>query len=155
MHECFQHSQRHLWALVQTAQSRQYPWEEKLFETRRSILGVTHQMGHKKIQWMNNRVVRVGTWIDIILSIRILLYLPCSVWYWRYWLVLGGSGTVWGGTGWNMVVLGQYNSVLLSIELHWVSKVLVCLRFGRVLPMPDISLTHRQQNIELLSLYQV
>ena len=26
-----------------------------------------------------------------------------------------------------MVVLGQYNSVLLSIKLYWVSKVLVCL----------------------------
>ena len=26
-----------------------------------------------------------------------------------------------------MVVLGQYNSVMLSIKLYWVSKVLVCL----------------------------
>ena len=26
-----------------------------------------------------------------------------------------------------MVVLGQYNSVLLSIKLYWVSKVLVCV----------------------------
>ena len=26
-----------------------------------------------------------------------------------------------------MVVLGQYNSVLLSIKLYWVSKGLVCL----------------------------
>ena len=45
----------------------------------------------------------------------------------RYWLVLGGTGSVWGGTGWYMVVLGQYNSVLLSIKLYWVSKGLVCL----------------------------
>ena len=45
----------------------------------------------------------------------------------QYWLVLGGTGSVWGGTGWYMVVLGQYNSVLLSIKLYWVSKVLVCL----------------------------
>ena len=42
-------------------------------------------------------------------------------------MVLGGTGSVWGGTGWYMVVLGQNNSVLLSIKLYWVSKVLVCL----------------------------
>ena len=44
-------------------------------------------------------------------------------WYWvsrgRYWLILGE-------TGWYMVVLGQHNSVLLSIMLYWVSKLLVC-----------------------------
>ena len=27
----------------------------------------------------------------------------------------------------HMVVLGQFNSILLSIKLYWVSKVLVCL----------------------------
>ena len=79
----------------------------------------------------------------------------------RYWLVLGGTGSVLGGSGWYMVVLGQYNSALLSIKLSWVSKVLVCLymywkklRFGRVLPMRD-RLTHRQHNIELLGVYKV
>ena len=40
-------------------------------------------------------------------------------------MVLGQYGAV--DTGWYMVVLGQYNSVLLSIKLYWVSKVLVCL----------------------------
>ena len=45
----------------------------------------------------------------------------------RYWLVLGGTGSVSSGTGWYMVGLGQYNSVLPSIKLYWVSKVLVCL----------------------------
>ena len=45
----------------------------------------------------------------------------------RYWLVLSGTWPVWGGTGWQMVVVGQYNSVLLSITLYWVSRVLVCL----------------------------
>ena len=57
-----------------------------------------------------------------------------------------------------MVVLGQYNLVLLGIKWYWVSKVLLCLyilkkrRFGRqVLPIPDRH-THRQQNIGLLSL---
>ena len=35
----------------------------------------------------------------------------------QYWAVLAGT----------LLVLGQYNSVLLSIKLYWVSKVLVCL----------------------------
>ena len=42
-------------------------------------------------------------------------------------MALGGTGSVLGGSGWYMVVLGQYNSVMLSIKLYWVSKVLVCL----------------------------
>ena len=45
----------------------------------------------------------------------------------RYWLVLGGTGSVLGGTGWYIVVLGQYNSVLLNVKLYWVSQVLVFL----------------------------
>ena len=32
----------------------------------------------------------------------------------RYWLVFGGDGSVWGGTGWYLVVLGQYNLALLD-----------------------------------------
>ena len=36
---------------------------------------------------------------------------------WRYWLVFGGDVSVWGGTGWYLVVLGQYNLVLLGIKL--------------------------------------
>ena len=31
-----------------------------------------------------------------------------------YWLVLGGTGSVWGGTGWFLVVLCQYGAVLLG-----------------------------------------
>ena len=82
---------------------------------------------------------------------------------WRYWLVHGGTGSVWGGTGWYMVVLGQYNSVLLSIKLYLVNKMLVCLYklekveiwSGDTNPSLTYSHTHRQQNIELLSLYKV
>ena len=37
-------------------------------------------------------------------------------------MVLGGTGAVGGGTGWNLVVLGQYNLVLIGIELYWVNK---------------------------------
>ena len=59
-----------------------------------------------------------------------------------------------------MVVLGQYNSVLLSIKLYWVRKVLVCLYILEKVEIwsgdTDAShLTHRQQNIGLLSLYKV
>ena len=36
----------------------------------------------------------------------------------QYWLVLGGTGSVWGGTGWYLVVLGQHNLVLLGIKWY-------------------------------------
>ena len=53
------------------------------------------------------RAVLVGTW-----------------WYWvrrrRYWLVLGGSGSVWDGNGWFLVVLGQYRWVLIDTWWYWV-----------------------------------
>ena len=53
------------------------------------------------------------------------------------------------------MVLGQYNSVLLSIKLYWVSKGLVCLYILEKVEIwsgdTDASLTHRQQNIVLLS----
>ena len=43
-------------------------------------------------------------------------------WYWvsrrRYWLVLGGSGSVWDGTGWYLVIKGRYNLVLLGIKWY-------------------------------------
>ena len=71
----------------------------------------------------------------------------------QYGVVLVGSGdtgSVWGGTGWYVVVLVQYNLVLLGIKWYWVSKVRLCLyniekkrRLGRLLPIPDI-LTHTQ-----------
>ena len=61
----------------------------------------------------------------------------------QYWLVLGGTGSVWDGTGWYMVVLGQYNLVLIGIKWYWARKVLLCLYilkkriFGWVLQVPD------------------
>ena len=52
-------------------------------------------------------------------------------WYWvnigRYWLVFGGTGSVWGSTGWYLVILGQYNLVLFGIKWYWVNKGLLCL----------------------------
>ena len=52
-------------------------------------------------------------------------------WYWvnigRYWLVFGGTGSVWGSTGWYLVILGQFNLVLFGIKWYWVNKGLLCL----------------------------
>ena len=52
-------------------------------------------------------------------------------WYWvnigRYWLVFGGTGSVWGSTGWYLVILGQFNLVLFGIKWYWVIKGLLCL----------------------------
>ena len=42
-------------------------------------------------------------------------------------MVLDGTGSVWGDTGCNLVVLGQYNLVLIGIQWYWVSKGLLCL----------------------------
>ena len=34
----------------------------------------------------------------------------------QFWLVFGGAGSIWGGTGWYLVILGQYNLVLLGFK---------------------------------------
>ena len=58
-------------------------------------------------------------------------------------MVLGGTGSVWVGSGWYLVVLGQYNLVLIGIKWYWARKVLLCLYilkkriFGWVLQVPD------------------
>ena len=44
-------------------------------------------------------------------------------------LVFGGTGLVWGDTGWYLVVLGQYNLVLMVIKWHCVSIWLLCLLY--------------------------
>ena len=44
----------------------------------------------------------------------------------RYWLVLGVTGLVWGGTGWYLVVLGQCKLVPLGIRWNWVITKLLC-----------------------------
>ena len=43
------------------------------------------------------------------------------------WLKHDCSVSVLGGTGWYLVVLGQYNLVLLGIKWYWVSIGLLCL----------------------------
>ena len=88
------------------------------------MLCVNHQISHKnrnylvgltlRNEMMDYKVIPVGTlwyWISV----------------WQYWLVLDGTGSVWGGTGWYLVVLGQCNLVLLDIKWNWVSITLLCL----------------------------
>ena len=88
------------------------------------MLCVNHQISHKnrnylvgltlRNEMMDYKVIPVGTlwyWISV----------------WQYWLVLDGTGSVWGGTGWYLVVLGQCNLVLLDIKWNWVSTTLLCL----------------------------
>ena len=47
-------------------------------------------------------------------------------WYWvsmkRYWLIYDGTGSVEGGTGWYLVVLGQWEAVLVGTWWYWVSR---------------------------------
>ena len=58
----------------------------------------------------------------------------------RYWLVFGGDGSVWCGTGWHLVVLAQYNLVLLGIvELGYYNAFMPVYiekkwRFGQMSP---------------------
>ena len=39
----------------------------------------------------------------------------------------GGTGSVWGDTGWDLVAPGQYNLVLLGFKWYWVGIGLLCL----------------------------
>ena len=54
-----------------------------------------------------------------------------TCWYWVsmewYWFIYDGTGSVEGGSGWYLVVLGQYNLVLLGIKWCWVFIGLLCL----------------------------
>ena len=42
-------------------------------------------------------------------------------------MMLMGQYKAWGGTGWYLVVLGQYNLVMLGITWNWVSTRHLCL----------------------------
>ena len=42
-------------------------------------------------------------------------------------MIYDGTGPVEGGTGWYLVVPGQYNSVLFGMKWDWVSVGLLCL----------------------------
>jgi len=74
----------------------------------------------------------------------------------QQWLVVGGAGSVWCGTDWYFVVLGQYSLILLGIKLNWVSTRLLCLYIlKKVKIWSDVTIAGRTTNkkgkIELLS----
>ena len=63
----------------------------------------------------------------------------------RYWLVFGGDGSVWRGTGWYLMVLGQFNLVLLGIKWNWVSTTLLCLYILKEVAIwSDVTIAGRQ-----------
>ena len=78
------------------------------------------------------RAVLVGTWWCWVrtqnraVRVDIRCYWVGMKQYWlihdntgRYWLVFDGADrSIWGGTGWYLVVLGQYNFVLLGIKWY-------------------------------------
>ena len=45
----------------------------------------------------------------------------------QHWFVVGGAGSVWCGTDWYLVVLGQYSLILLGIKWNYVITRLLCL----------------------------
>ena len=42
-------------------------------------------------------------------------------------MIYDSTGSLQGSIGWYFMVLGQYNLVLIGIELYWVNKGLLCL----------------------------
>ena len=63
-----------------------------------------------------------------------------------YWLLLGGTESVWVGTGWYLVVLGQYNLVLLGIKWNLVSVGLLCLYILKNMEIySDVTIAGRRQ----------
>ena len=54
------------------------------------------------------------------------------------------TGSVWCGTGWYLVVLGQYNLVLLGIKWYWVIIWLLCQYvLKKVEIMSDVTIAGR------------
>ena len=64
-------------------------------------------------EMMNYKVIPIGTlwyWVSV----------------WQYWLVLDGTGSVWGGTGWYLVVFGQCGAVVAGTWWYWISITWYC-----------------------------
>ena len=65
----------------------------------------------------------------------------------QYWLVFDDTASVWGDTVCNLVVLGQYNLVLIGIEWYWVNKGLLCLYILTKLMMTSTDQQTNRANI--------
>ena len=79
--------------------------------------------------------------------------------YWvnirRYWLVFGGTGSVWGTTGWYLVILVQYKLVLFGIKWNLVKKGLLCLYILKKLMVTSTNRpTNRQGEYRAICLFR-
>ena len=63
----------------------------------------------------------------------------------QYWLVFDDTASVWGDTVCNLVVLGQYNLVLIGIEWYWINKGLLCLYILKKLMVTSTNRPTNQQ----------
>ena len=60
-------------------------------------------------------------------------------------MIYDDTGSVEGGTGWYLVVLGQYNLVLLGIKWYWASKGLLCLYISKKKKNEDLVRCHHSR----------
>ena len=72
----------------------------------------------------------------------------------QYWLVFDGTGSLWGDTGSNLVVLGQYNLKLIGIEWYLVNKVLLCLYILKKINGDVNQPTNRQGEYRAICLFE-
>ena len=63
-------------------------------------------------------------------------------------MVFDGTGSVWGNTGCNLVLLGHYNLVLIGFEWYWVNKGLLCLYTLKKLMVTSTNRPTDRANIE-------
>ena len=106
-----------------------------LLKTRWSILCVSHQMIckiEKRFSWDQLCVMKwwIVKWYQLVLDDTGSVYGDTG-WYLvvlgQYKLVPGGTRSLWGGTGWPMVVMGRYGVVLGGTWWYWVSLTWYCL----------------------------
>ena len=60
----------------------------------------------------------------------------------RYWLIYDGTGSVEGGTGWYLVVLGQCRPLLVGTWWFWVSIRRYWLVLGGTESLKDIAVRY-------------
>ena len=63
-------------------------------------------------------------------------------------MIYDSTGSLQGSTGWYFMVLGQYNLVLIGIELYWVDKGLLCLYILKKLMVTSTNQPTNRANIE-------
>ena len=77
--------------------------------------------------WITNIEIRLTYNCAHLRSTKKSLTFEYDIWWYsarrrRYWLVLGGTGSVWGSNGLYLVLLSQYRAVLIGTWWYWVIK---------------------------------